>query len=139
MLTLSRDAQAINAVVNHPAVRPFVGPAEIGALDMTALVGSEEHLFPFGEHGGFAFIWTAPHCREVHTFFTPEGRGAWAAQARTEAIDLAREQGTRTLWTRIPPDSPHVEAFAVGGGMKPTGEVLEMFGKPHAIYSMELN
>ena len=139
MLSPSRNVEAINAAVNHPAVRPFVGPADMGALDLAPLVERPEHLFPFGEHGGFALIWTAPKTREVHTFIKPEGRGDWAKQARAEMLTLAMEHGTARLWTKIPPDAPHVKAFAVRGGMGATGETVEMFGKPYTIYSMELN
>lgn len=126
-------------MVNHPAVRPFVGAADLGPVDLSPLVDRPEHLFPFGAHGGFALIWTAPATREVHTFMLPEGRGSWARQARSEGIQAAREAGTRTLWTKVPPDAPHVEAFAVEGGMRPTGEVIDTFGAPYAVFSMELN
>lgn len=139
LLSLSRDSEAINAVVNHPAVRPFVGPVDLGPVDLSPLVDRPENLFPFSEFGGFMFGWTAPATREVHTFFLPEGRGEWAKAARSEAIEIAREAGTKVLWTRVPLDAPHVEHFARGGGMLPTGETIETFGAPYAVFSMELN
>ena len=134
----SHDAAWINEVINHPAVRPFVGPVEMGELDMTPLVERPENLFPMGEFGGFALLWTAPHTLEVHTFVLPEGRGHWARQAAAKGIELAKEAGAVRLWTRIPPDAPHVKAYARAMGMKPTGEVIETFGKPYRIFSMEL-
>jgi len=136
ILSLSRDVAAINAAVNHPAVRPFVGPGDDYA-DLTSIVERPENLFPLGDFGGFSFVWTAPRCREVHTFILPEGRGAWARQAAREGIALARENGTRTLWTRVPPDGPHVRAYAVGMGMSPTGEAIDTFGQPWEILSMD--
>jgi hypothetical protein len=136
LLSLTRDAQAINAVVNHPGVRPFVGLPEMGELDLTPLVEREEHLFPFGEHGGFMLAWTAPATREVHTFILPEGRGRWACDAAAEMIALAGEQGTVTLWTQIAPDQRNVVAYAKRAGMRETGEVLNTFGKRHLVYSM---
>lgn len=108
----------------------------MGDLDLSPLF-RPENLFPFGEHGGFALLWTGPHEREVHTFILPEGRGSWARHAAREGIAIAAEQGTKTLWTRIPPHGPHIKAYAVGMGMRPTGETIETFGEPHEIYAME--
>lgn len=139
MLTLSRDVDAINAVVNHPAVRPFVGAPDAGALDLSELVETSANLFPMGEHGGFALIWTAPHTREVHTFILPEGRGKWARDAARDGIALAVEHGTRRLWTQVAPEQRNVAAYAVGMGMEPTGETLDTLGHPHVVYAMDVN
>jgi hypothetical protein len=122
---------AVNAVINHPSVRPFVGFAEAGELDASPLI-RPENLFPFGEHGGFALLWTAPFTAEVHTFILPEGRGAWAKDAALAGIALAREAGFALLWTKIPPEAPHVLAFAVAMGMRPTGEAVD----DHHVYAM---
>lgn len=135
LLTDCRDATTINAVVNHPAVRPFVGAPDAGDLDLSALI-RPENIFPFGEHGGFALIWTAPHAREVHTFILPEGRGRWARDAAREGIGIAAERGTALLWTKVPPDQPNVKIYAVGMGMRPTGEEIDTLGKPYAVYAM---
>ena len=138
-VSLCRDAAWINRVVNDPEVRPYVGPVELGELDMSGLMGQAENLFLMGEHGGFALIWTAPKTLEVHTFILPSGRGEWARQAASEGMELARQSGAERLWTRIPPDLPHVKLYARGMGMKPTGEVIQTFDKPYRIYSMEIN
>lgn len=123
-------------MVNDPAVRPFVGAPDAGELDLSPIIDREENLFPFGEHGGFAAIWTAPRAREVHTFILPSGRGKWARDAAREGVALMKAAGTALLWTRIPDDQPNVRAYAVGMGMKPTGEVIDTLGKPYAIYAM---
>ena len=137
MLERSFDAESINAVINHPAIRPFVGFAEAGELDASPLI-RPENLFPFGEHGGFALLWTAPYTAEVHTFILPECRGRWACLAAEAGIAMARARGFALLWTKIPPDAPHVLAFATGMGMKPTGEAIEEDGKLHAICAMSI-
>lgn len=139
LLHLTKDANAVNAVVNHPAIRPFVGEPEAGDLDLSPLMARPENLFPFGAHGGFALIWTAPHAREVHTFILPEGRGKWAREAAREGIEMARQCGTQMLWTRIPPHAPNVRAYATIMGMAPTGEEIEVFGSPWPIYCMEVH
>lgn len=117
-------------------MRPFVGAPDAGELDISPLI-RPENLFPFGEHGGFALIWTAPKTREVHTYVVKEGRGRWAMQARAEMIEIARDAGTERLWTKIPPEAPNVESFARRGGMKPTGETIDSLGVPHAVFAME--
>lgn len=124
-------------MVNDPAVRPFVGPEDIGELDFAPLIRPENWVL-MGEHGGFALLWSAPGVYEVHTFVLPSGRGQWARQAASDGIAYARENGARMLWTRVPPDLPHVAAYAKGMGMSPTGGAIETFGVPYDILSMEL-
>lgn len=138
MLARTFDAGKVNAVVNHPAVLPFVGGVEGEVLDLSALVERPEHWFLMDDHGGFMLAWSAPGVREVHTFVLPEGRGQWAADRRAEMLDYARANGTRALWTKIPEDLPHVERFARQGGMKPTDDVIETLGKPYRVFAMEL-
>lgn len=115
MLVRSHDVARINEVVNHPTVRPAVGMPELGYLDMTPVVERPEHWFLIGDHGGFALTWSAPGVYEWHSFILPEGRGKWAADARSEAIEYARQHGARMLWSKIPPDAPHVDRFARQG------------------------
>lgn len=139
MLSRCHDAERINAVVNHPEVRPYVGAADAGELDVTDLVAKPEHWFLMGEHGGFMLGWSAPDTREVHTFILPSGRGKWANNARTAMLDYAKEHGAKVLWTKVHEGDKHVIRYALQGGMQFTGTVLELFGKPYRIYRMELN
>jgi hypothetical protein len=138
ILSRTQDAEHINAVINDPDVRPFVGAPEAGPLDLAPVVERPEHWFLMGEHGGFALLWSAPRAYEVHTFVLPAGRGKWAAAARAAMIDFAKRHKAQTLWTKIPPDARHVEHFARGGGMQPTEEVIETFGEPYRVFKMEL-
>jgi len=138
MLERSSDAERINAVVNHPAVRPYVGSPEYGEIDMTPVVAKTEDWFLMGDHGGFLLSWSAPGVREIHTFVLPEGRGRWAANARAEMLDYARANGTHTLWTKIDPTHRHTVQFARRGGMQPTEEMINTLGTPYQIYMMEL-
>lgn len=138
MLVRSHDAARINEVINHPTVRPAVGMPELGDLDMASVIERPEHWFLMGDHGGFALTWSAPATYEWHSFILPEGRGKWAADARTEAIEYARQNGARMLWSKIPPDAPHVDRFARQGGMKPTNDVIVTLGVPYRVFNMEL-
>jgi len=139
MLARSHDIARINEVVNDPDVRPFVGPVELGVVDLAPVVKRPEHWFLMGEHGGFGLIWSAPNVHEVHTFILPSGRGKWAVRAAEAMIDFARENGDTTLWTKIPPAFKNVGAYARMMGMKATGMVLETFDEPYEVYKMELN
>lgn len=138
MLTRCHDPARINAVVNHPMVRPYVGAPTLGYLDMTDAAARPEHWFLMGEHGGFMLGWSAPGAREVHTFILPDGRGKWAIEARTAMLDYAKEHGAKMLWTKIRPDDKHVIRFALQGGMQFTGTVIELFDEPYKIYKLEL-
>lgn len=139
MLTRCYDAAQVNAVVNHPDVRPHIGAPEFGDLDMTEAVARPEHWFLMGEHGGFMFSWSAPGVREVHTFVLPSGRGQWSKAARQCAIDYAKEHGVKMLWTKIKAEDHNVIHYAQQGGMQFTGDVIETLGVPYRIYRMELS
>ena len=135
-MQLCRAPLIVNEVVNHPDVRPFIGPG--GEIDLSEAVSRPENWFLMGEHGGFALIWSAPNVHEVHTFIKRSGRGVWARAAAQSMIDYAADHGDLMLWTKISEDQPHVKGFATAMGMKPCGFSVETFEKPYFIYSMEL-
>lgn len=136
LVALSRDAERINAIVNHPDVRPFIGPG--GALDLSAAVERPENWFLMGEHGGFGLIWSAPGVHEVHTFILKTGRGQWAREAAAAVISYAAVRGDYMLWTKIAPEQVNVIAFATGMGMWETGQIVETFDAPYLVYKMEI-
>ena len=138
MLERSFDTGRINEVINHPEVRPFVGPISYGDVDVAPVVAKPEDWFLMGAHGGFLLSWSSPGVREIHTFVLPEGRGRWAAEARAEMLGYARANGTHTLWTKIDPAHRHTVQFARRGGMQPTEEMITTLGTPYQIYMMEL-
>jgi len=138
MLERSFDVERINAVANHPEVRPFVGPAELGELDFTDAVAFDKNWFLMGEHGGYVLAWSAPNVHEVHVMILPEGRGKWAAKARQFTIDYAVDNGVETLWARIAPSAPSVALYARRGGMQPTGEMIYTLGSAYDLFKMEL-
>ncbi len=138
MMERSFDVERINAVANHPEVRPFVGPAELGELDFTDAVAFDKNWFLMGEHGGYVLAWSAPNVHEVHVMILPEGRGKWAAKARQFTIDYAVDNGVETLWARIAPSAPSVSLYARRGGMQPTGEMIYTLGSAYDLFKMEL-
>lgn len=138
MLERSFDADRINEVINHPAVRPFVGDVQLGDLDISLALAKPENWFIMGEYGGFGLIWSSPRTHEVHTFILPEGRGVWARKAAKVGIAFAAKNGDKALWTRIPPNQKNVAIYARMMGMRPTNEIIETLAKPYQVYSMEL-
>lgn len=82
------DAGYLNKVANHPAVRPHIGCAGMGALDYTAALANPNLHAIAVEHGAFLFD-PLDHGRyELHTFLLPEGRGAGVLPAAAEAFRL---------------------------------------------------
>jgi hypothetical protein len=88
MMRVERDPAFWTAVAAHPAVAPTLAggdPAAVGALAARA------DILPLAaEHGGFllqrrdelGFAW------ELHTLFTPEGRGREAVESGVEGLTL---------------------------------------------------
>lgn len=116
------DAERVNFLVNHPAIRPFIGGDGESEMDLAAVVADEQNVFLGGEHGGFACCWSAPGIYEVHTFILPEGRGEWAYQFARAGRDYMQDYGARLLWTRVHPDAHHVRRFTLKAGFSPAGQ-----------------
>lgn len=95
------SAERINAVVNHPGVRPWVGGS--GPLDLSQVVADPRNVLLMGEGGGLLFIRLADGLYEVHTQFLPEARGPSALAA---VLDGLRYMFTRTdcieVATKVP-------------------------------------
>lgn len=117
------DAARVNAIINAPEVRPFVGGE--GVLDVSPLIARAENIALMGDHGGFLLTWSAPGSYEVHTFVTNGGRGAWARRAAADTIAFATALGATQLWTRVPVEQTNVAAFAIEMGMRPTSETRD--------------
>lgn len=116
------DASRINALVNDPSIRPHVGGDGESFIDLSAAVADEQNVFLLGEHGGFAFTWSAPRTYEVHTFILPEGRGKWARAVARLARDWMEADFADHLWTRVAPEAVNVRAFTLLNGFKPAGQ-----------------
>lgn len=136
ILSRTFDAARVNAVINDPSVRPFVGDPDLGELDVSDAVGCEQNLALMGKHGGFFLTWSCPRIYEVHTFITKGGRGEWARKAAAETIAYAKRCGADRLWTKISPDQFNVSAFATEMGMRHTLLTIQTLGKPYGVYEM---
>jgi hypothetical protein len=127
------DAVRVNALVNHPSVRPFVGGDGVSELDLTDAVADRRNIFLAGEHGGFAFSWSAPRTYEVHTFILPEGRGEWSRAFAMAARNWMQDHEATHLWTRVPADAENIRAFTEDAGFVPAG-VDHVAGTDYDLY-----
>lgn len=116
----SFDAERMAALANDPSIRPFVGGDGKSYIDLTEAVANRDNHFVAGEHGAFAFSWSAPRVYEVHTFILPEGRGAWAKQFALDARDYM-DRISVMLWTRVPVAAGNIRAFTEKAGFSRSG------------------
>lgn len=112
------SAERINAVLNHPAVRPWVAGGD-EQIDIAPLVADQRNVLLMGEHGGCMFRKIMPGTYEVHTQVMPEARGQWTSLL-TEAC--AHYMFTRTdcyeVLTRVPEGHVAARTAALNIGMK---------------------
>jgi len=116
------DPDRINALFNHTDIRPFIGGDGESVLDLSPAVEDRQNIFLLGEHGGFAFTWSAPRTYEVHTAILPEGRGPQALELALTARGWMAEHFADHLWTRVHPEMANVRAFTIKAGFKAAGE-----------------
>lgn len=112
VLSVSREfaAEHLNAVVNDPAVRPWVGGGT-GPLDLSGLVADRANYLLMGLGGGILFQRIDAGFYEAHTQFLPEARGPSAVRAVRDAL---RYMFTRTDAVEIVTKVPEGNAGALG-------------------------
>jgi hypothetical protein len=113
-LKVSKDAELLNRVINHPSVFPFVSLGYDSA-DVTPLLQMDTTVFLATEHGGFLFVQCGDGLYEVHTQFLPEGRAG--------VLALAREAGVY-MFSRTP--ALAVTTFVADGNERARGLTLAM-------------
>lgn len=113
------DAARINAVLNHPAVRPWVAGAEDGVLDATGALRRDSTYLLMGEFGGCMFCALQPGVYEVHTQVLPTGRGDWTRQMTKDAVHwLFTRTDCYEIVTRVPRGHIGAKAATMQVGMK---------------------
>ena len=136
MLQRSLDAERANFLINHPAVRPFVGGDGESPLDLTPIVSDDKNYLLLGDHGGFLATWSAPGTYEIHTFILPEGRGQPARDLAREGRDYLANIGAVHLWTRVQRGMENVRLFTLAAGFTPCGEQVCDFGGGPTTYEL---
>jgi hypothetical protein len=128
------DARRLNAVANHPDVRPWIGGT--GELDLTAIVADPANFALEAEHGGWVFVRHEAGTYELHTLFLPQGRGRACLRAWREAERfMFAATDAREIVTRVPANNAgaafaarlcgFVERFTRAGAFRaPDGELV---------------
>lgn len=81
---LDKTADHLNAIANHPDVRPFIGGDGKEELDLTSLLA--DSYFLVSDLGGFIFQRKFFGRYALHTLFLPEGRGKHVAEVAKDAF-----------------------------------------------------
>lgn len=116
MIERTYDAAAINAIVNDPAVRPWVADLAEGELDLSRHVENPANVCLVGEHGAFLCFKYYEGGYEVHTQVLPSGRGEWTRKfAEAGARFLFTATDCVEILTRVP--EGHVSALALTKAM----------------------
>ncbi|MGO4316714.1 hypothetical protein [Agrobacterium sp. MCAB5] len=106
------SAERINAVINHPEVRPYVGFADQGPVDLSDAVAHPLNFLLMGEGGGFFLHNRGNGVYEVHSQFLPEHRGRNVVRCLRDA---AHWMFTRTdcveIVTRVPDGNVAADAL----------------------------
>lgn len=103
-LALAGDIPALNAILNHPGVLPYIGEGE--ALDAAKTPPS---ILTFIEpHRAILFVPVQKGTWEFHTAFLPQARGREGLKMAKECASAMFETfGAQELVTYTPRDCPH--------------------------------
>jgi hypothetical protein len=95
------DPRWLNAIANHPEVRPWIGGA--GELDLSSLISDPGNFALGARGGGWVFVRHEPGTYELHTLFLPEARG-WACRDAWLVAERFMFTATdaREIVTRVP-------------------------------------
>lgn len=111
MIERTTDASAINAILNHPQVRPYIADIADGYVDVGKQLAAGA-LALAGEYGAFMVYRYDVGIYECHTAVLPAGRGAWAlAFAKAGATFMFTQTDCVEIMTRVP--QGHVAAKAL--------------------------
>lgn len=101
MLKVCRDVEFVNSIMNHPEVRPFIGPGP-DVLDLAAFMAEPRNVVLATEDGCFLFHWYTTGVYEVHTNFLPQGRGRKSlAAAKAAAHWMFTQTDCTEILTKI--------------------------------------
>lgn len=115
------DASAIASIVNHPTVRPSVGPGE-DDFDPTDLLSDDKNIILFDDGGGQLFHWKGPGIYEAHSFYLVRGKEALAL-GREAIRRMFEEYGAEKLWRAPPVENRAARWFNRQLGFKSLGIV----------------
>lgn len=121
------DANFLNALANHPAIRPSCGGDGRSPLDFAAFASNPKNHAIVWAHGAFLFHWSAPQTYEVHIMVLPEGRGKDAYRMAEAGIAYITQIGAERLWARVAADNHALRHYTSSAGFERCGmDVLDI-------------
>lgn len=138
------DASVVNAVLNDPEVRPWIADVAEGEIDISAQIAKPNVAFLMGDFGGVMLHNFMSGIYEVHTFVSPQGRGAWAlGMIRAAQHWLFTKTDAFEVLTRIPETHRAALGLTIKAGMRheftrPDGVKINGEILPVDVYSLTL-
>lgn len=117
-VTRTMDPTHLNAVANHPDVRPWLGGK--GELDLSLTLADPQNVALVTDHGGFVCLRKDAGLYDVHSLFLPD-------RPRRETVDAMRdglafmfaETDCVDLVTQVPSNNPAAAGLAALGHFTP--------------------
>jgi hypothetical protein len=130
------DVERLNALANHPEIRPTCGGDGKSFIDLTPFVNDRHNHALLWSNGYFLYLWTAPQTFEVHAVVLKEGRGLPAYRAASHSIEYMVAHGAERLWARIDPTHRALRHFAASNGFERCGQHVTDIGFGPVIYDL---
>jgi hypothetical protein len=127
--SLSRTftAERLNALVNHPDIRPTCGGDGKSEIDLSAFVADRKNHAVLWDHGAYLFQWSAPQIYEVHIMVLPEGRGRQAYRKAAQGIAYIVSIGGERIWARVAEGHDGLAHYTRAAGLRHCGiDVLDI-------------
>lgn len=127
-LVSSRSTRLLNALANHPDIRPHLGGA--GALEIGEM--PDDWVFLIGDAGGGLFMRNAPNIYEGHWLFTEGGQPALTL-AKAMVSAMLYGLGAEMVWGAVPVDNRRCRIFTRLAGLTSLGiherpyQTIELF------------
>lgn len=118
MIRRTLNADEIDALLNHPDIRPTIGGE--GYLNCDMLIEDRRNIFLVADGGGACFAWRGPGIYEGHSFFT--ARGKEAVSLGKQMLSVMSDQA-KMVWGTTPERLRHVRMFNRLIGFKSLGMI----------------
>lgn len=112
-LIRATDAEALNAIVNNPAIYPLVHGVVEGPMDLSPIVANPENHVLIAEHGAVVFAIRQIGLYEMTVTVLPGWRDEWAMRMVKSALEWAfTHTSAIEIYVRAPDIAPGAYPFA---------------------------
>ena len=136
MIRRTFDADTLNAIANHPEVRPGCGPGT-EPLDFTHFLSDRRNVALISDGGAAMFVWSGPDIYEVHTMFLPEARKGAVQVGRTMLNAMVDHHAARIIWCRVPEGNRACRLFTRLCGFASQGFTTDLHLGPVELFKLE--